>query len=402
MQSSSPSGRLEAQVPAKAQARSSSPSLRCCCGVSSSHDVVCRLLNRLKRFTLAATHCTPPTRALRSSPSPLLSPIMQRQRQLHSYSSSSASSASSPDDYADSSYGPSSTEGLPPSSLPLFRRNSSLESTHNGYESPEPDEEIEDETHSHAVAQHVETLSLGGTGCMRTPRTLLPRSICEEDPGEESSRDAAPPLPVYADVAMARTRSMPLPRHEARGPLSAMASPASAVSPSSSSHLPVSQPGFGSSQSWTPGQAPPAPYTAITPLSPHLEEPDDRFDFQLEGGPMSFAPLVPPHAADADDLPPMFGDGADFESLSRAPPPSRNPSLLRQKGVYNESTSRAISMPSGARALLQQRLARQVREQEEQRSQPQLHLQVAAPPYPARRYDDDDPDILPPHNPQHR
>lgn len=326
---------------------------------------------------------------------------MQRPRQLHSYSSSSASSVSSPDDYSDAAYG--TTDGPPPSSL-LFRRNSSLESQGaHGYESPEPDEEIEDETHSHAVANQVETLSLS-TGCLRTPRTLLPRSI-DEEPGDDSSRDSAPPpVPVYADVAMARTRSMPLPRHEARGPLSALASPApaSAANPSSSSHLPVSQPGWGSSQSWTPGLAPPAPYTAITPLSPQLEDPADRFDFQLEGGPLLFAPLLP-HAADADDLPPpIFGDGADFEALSRAPPPSRNPSLMRQKGVYNEATSRALSMPSGARALLQQRLARQVREQEEQRSQPQLHLQVAAPSYPARRYDDDDPDILPPHNPSHR
>lgn len=322
---------------------------------------------------------------------------MQRPRALHSYSSSSASSASSPDDYADA-YA-ATTDGPPPSSLPLFRRNSSLESqgTH-GYESPEPDEEIEDETHT-----AVETMSLGGNGCLRTPRTLLPRSIAEDPGGEESNGDSAPPLPIYADVAMARTRSMPLPRHEARGPLSALSSPASALSPSGSSALPLAQPGWGSSQSWTPGQPPPAPYTAITPLSPHQEESDDRFELQLEGGPMSFAPLVPAHPADADDLPPpLFGDGADFESLARAPPPSRNPSLVRQKGVYNESTSRALSMPSGARALLQQRLARQVREQEERRRQPQLHAQLDAPAYPARRYDDDDPDLLPPQQPQHR
>ena len=58
------------------------------------------------------------------------------------------------------------------------------------------------------------------------------------------------------------------------------------------------------------------------------------------------------------------GVGLDAEAVSRAPPPSRAPSLIRQCGVYVEASSRALSMPLAVRERMQQQMARELAERQ--------------------------------------
>lgn len=318
-------------------------------------------------------------------------------RQLSHYSSSS--SASSPEIHSAELL----NDGPPPCTTPLFfRRNSSMESVNRGYESPDQEEEMEEEVENmEGSSGQVESaiggngsVSLAAAGCLRTPRGGLsgvPRTIVEDD-----DLSAAILAPIYADLAIARTRSMPLPRHEVsmHNSVSPVAASASSVDPSSSSLLPGAQPGFGSAHSWGPGFAPPMPYTFITPV--HAPQ-DDEQEASLDDLPppsfLSFAPLPPLSPllgshAESDDLPPLFsahGHSPDASFL-HAPPPSRAPSLVRQTGVYKMETSRSFSAPIDLSTRLhnQQRMAREVQEREEQfhRDAALQQQQLQQPPTP--------------------
>jgi hypothetical protein len=288
--------------------------------------------------------------------------IMQR-RAHHLSAYSSASSDSSVSSHSPDPASVSAVESdAPPAAFPLlFRRNSSLESSRS-YESPDDDDE-EQQEEIESEDERRDGISL------RTPRLgMRPHTIEEEEP------------PIDSALQIARTQSMPLPHHGA-----------SPTTPSGSSALPGAQPGLGSSISWTPGLAPPAPYVAIVPLHPSDHDSTLLSSMHIGSGGLSDAPLEPFEVVPFDARCPLLTSPLMVD-LSRAPPPSRAPSLVRQKGVYVEHTSRALSMPHDMRERYHRQLEREVTQRDREH---RAHAtgQVTPPTPLAHDADDDD---LPP------
>jgi len=312
---------------------------------------------------------------------------MALRRGLSSYSS--AESMSSVSTFGGGDDSDSTLPSATPSAMGMFRL-ASVESAGRGEEwSGEEDDDV-----SPPLSE--DPLRVGNTpgSTPRFSRTLgIPSTITE--------RHAARHAPI-----LARTRSSPLPPRPSSPSASsgllpsmaaaaeAAAASAAAVAASSTCALPSVQPGFGASQSWTHGQPPPAPYQGIEPLSPEQQLIDEQTgrdsrssrgsndrasEFRSSGREHAslldssyFPPPSPSFSSpwwSMAGAPPGLslglgvdgsGIGLDADSVSRAPPPSRAPSLVRQKGVYVENSSRALSMPFDARQRMQQQMAREL------------------------------------------
>lgn len=294
----------------------------------------------------------------------------RRLQSYHSHSSCSSVSSSSPGDVA------SSEECLPSAFPPLFRRASSLESNSHAaaYESPEedahadePTDEADDTQEDDERHRHAQRTPRGGVAAHLRPQTIAEEN--ESHPPRHPAPDAS--------LHMARTQSMPNP-------------PRTPHTPSSTSALPGTQPGLGASISWTPGLAPPAPYVAIVPLARPPAPPTadattaGSLDTSAVDAPGygSLSAIAFSRVAVSSSL------RAEDDDLARAPPPSRHPSLMRQKGTYVDHTSRAISMPVGARERYHRSLQLEV-QQREREHRAHLTNQVV-PPMPPTAYPEAD------------
>lgn len=302
---------------------------------------------------------------------------MQRRLGHYPSSNSSLASISSPDPHSRTCrFGSFDSEVLPVvgsasgGMIPFFRRTSSLESCscnsyadHDHHDHEEDEEEDVEHQHHEEYEKYINEDGVMNDDLNPLDRCMVtsprrPQTIQEEDITTTTTTNTT----TITNTRMAhigRTHSMPLPSSS-----SSSSSSSSASTSTSDSTLPPPglHPNLGQSISWTPGIGPnpTQPYVTIEPMRTSTTTMTTTIEFQHVDDLMIHTP-IPSVLPSPSDSP----YASAIPLSDRAPPPSRNPSLIRQTGVYLESTSRCLSMPIGAsRDRYHLQLQREVQQRE--------------------------------------